>query len=216
MTDLLKDRLREALNVRGTSNKLSQEEEEELFKKEYLEMKGGGSPAAASYKVIPQFYKPLPRDDEVLQQKLREEARAQFLQRRSKLLLDNAELKVVLNDVLMKYFAEIIRPAAGAVGGAGQPHQRAAPGPGQPGQQRARADDGLGPVLRGAQPRHRQVQGPLQVPGVRQAAAGGPPGPHQHHGALQLHHEEGGCVLTLNIMQYLYDDYDRCGSTRPE
>ena len=38
MTDLLKDRLREALNVRGTSNKLSQEEEEELFKKEYMEM----------------------------------------------------------------------------------------------------------------------------------------------------------------------------------
>lgn len=102
MTDLLKDRLREALNVRGTSNKLSQEEEEELFKKEYLEMKGGGSPAAASYRVIPQFYKPLPRDDEVLQQKLREEARAQFLQRRSKLLLDNAELKVI-NDVLMKH-----------------------------------------------------------------------------------------------------------------
>ncbi len=30
----------------------------------------------------------------MLQQKLREEARAQFLQRRSKLLLDNAELKV--------------------------------------------------------------------------------------------------------------------------
>ena len=33
------------------------------------------------------------QDDEVLLQKLREEARAQFLQRRSRQLLDNTELK---------------------------------------------------------------------------------------------------------------------------
>ncbi|KOB69170.1 Serine/threonine-protein phosphatase 2A regulatory subunit B'' subunit gamma [Operophtera brumata] len=46
-----------------------------------------------SYKKIPKFYYKLPRSDEVLAQKLREETRAQFLQKKSKELLDNAELK---------------------------------------------------------------------------------------------------------------------------
>jgi hypothetical protein len=36
----------------------------------------------------------LPKDDEILSQKLREEARAIFLQRRGKNLLNNNELKV--------------------------------------------------------------------------------------------------------------------------
>lgn len=43
--------------------------------------------------MIPAFHRPLPSEGDTLQQKLREEARAQFLQRRSRLLLDNAELK---------------------------------------------------------------------------------------------------------------------------
>ena len=43
--------------------------------------------------MLPQFYRHLPDEDDVLRQKLREEARAKFLQRRSKALLDNNELK---------------------------------------------------------------------------------------------------------------------------
>ena len=94
MTESLKQRLRAALNT-NDNNKMSKLDEDELFKKEYLDMKGHNLPREdKSYKVIPQFYKSLPTEDDVLQQKLREEARAQFLQRRSKLLLDNAELKV--------------------------------------------------------------------------------------------------------------------------
>ncbi|XP_060807111.1 serine/threonine-protein phosphatase 2A regulatory subunit B'' subunit gamma [Amyelois transitella] len=46
-----------------------------------------------SYNKIPKFYFKLPRSDEVLNQKLREETRAQFLQKKSKELLDNSELK---------------------------------------------------------------------------------------------------------------------------
>lgn len=38
----------------------------------------------------------LPSEDEVLQQKLREESRAVFLQRKSRELLDNEELQVTL------------------------------------------------------------------------------------------------------------------------
>ncbi|CAG9131506.1 unnamed protein product [Plutella xylostella] len=48
-----------------------------------------------SYRSIPKFYFKLPRPDEVLNQKLREETRAQFLQKKSKELLDNAELKLL-------------------------------------------------------------------------------------------------------------------------
>ena len=92
MTDLLKERLRNVLDKRDKETKMTKEEEDELFEKEYLEMKGKTN-EDKSLKVIPQFYKTLPGDDDILQQKLREEARAQFLQRRSKLLLDNTELK---------------------------------------------------------------------------------------------------------------------------
>lgn len=43
----------------------------------------------------------LPSEEEVLKQKLREEARAVFLQRRSRQLLDNDELQVRLLTVVM-------------------------------------------------------------------------------------------------------------------
>lgn len=66
--------------------------EEEQFRKAYLELAGPEKQAAAS-SVIPCFHRPLPAEEDALQQKLREEARAQFLQRRSKQLLDNTELK---------------------------------------------------------------------------------------------------------------------------
>ena len=93
MTESLKERLR-AINAKSNaSSKMSKLEEDELFKKEYLEMKGQNRNDDKSFQIIPQFYKTLPSEEDVLQQKLREEARAQFLQRRSKLLLDNAELK---------------------------------------------------------------------------------------------------------------------------
>ena len=93
MTESLKERLR-AINAKSNaSSKMSKLEEDELFKKEYLEMKGQNRNVDKSFQIIPQFYKTLPSEEDVLQQKLREEARAQFLQRRSKLLLDNAELK---------------------------------------------------------------------------------------------------------------------------
>ena len=42
---------------------------------------------------MPKFYSGLPAETDELKQKLREEARAQFLQRRSRSLLDNEELK---------------------------------------------------------------------------------------------------------------------------
>ena len=93
MTESLKERLR-AINAKSNAcSKMSKLEEDELFKKEYLEMKGQNRNDDKSFQIIPQFYKTLPSEEDVLQQKLREEARAQFLQRRSKLLLDNAELK---------------------------------------------------------------------------------------------------------------------------
>lgn len=44
---------------------------------------------------IPKFFWKLPQDNELLQQKLREETRSSFLQRRSRELLDNNELKAL-------------------------------------------------------------------------------------------------------------------------
>jgi len=95
MVDVLKAKLRRAAERKKVVTVVDKEEEDELFKKEYLEMKKGAKIAEdrGSFNIIPRFYKPLPGEEDALQQKLREEARAQFLQRRSKLLLDNAELK---------------------------------------------------------------------------------------------------------------------------
>lgn len=57
----------------------------------------------ASYAVIPVFYHKLPKSSDRLAQKIREEARTLFLQKRSKELLDNAELKMLWN-LLQKNF----------------------------------------------------------------------------------------------------------------
>lgn len=62
----------------------------DLFKQLYKPKVDGN---IESYKKIPKFYFKLPRSDDVLSQKLREETRAQFLQKKSKELLDNSELK---------------------------------------------------------------------------------------------------------------------------
>lgn len=49
----------------------------------------------STYKTIPMFYHKLPKNSDSMAQKLREEARTLFLQKRSKELLDNNELKVL-------------------------------------------------------------------------------------------------------------------------
>jgi len=71
----------------------SVEDEETLFTKYYTEWKNKSTTNSSNYTTIPKFYFKLPAEDEVIQQKLREESRAAFLQRRSKDLLDNQELK---------------------------------------------------------------------------------------------------------------------------
>ncbi|KPP75279.1 serine/threonine-protein phosphatase 2A regulatory subunit B'' subunit gamma-like [Scleropages formosus] len=76
------------------SEEEKKEEELSLFTKYYTEWKGGASATdQSSYKNIPRFYYRLPAEDEVLLQKLREESRAVFLQRKSRELLDNEELQ---------------------------------------------------------------------------------------------------------------------------
>lgn len=56
-----------------------------------------------SYKVIPNFHHKLPKNNDMLAQKLREEARTLFLQKRSKELLNNSELKTLWNLLQMNY-----------------------------------------------------------------------------------------------------------------
>ena len=53
----------------------------------------GGGAARDSFKTIPRFYKAIPKENEVIKHKLREEARALFLQRKSNALMDNEELQ---------------------------------------------------------------------------------------------------------------------------
>nr|XP_014426265.1 serine/threonine-protein phosphatase 2A regulatory subunit B'' subunit gamma isoform X1 [Pelodiscus sinensis] len=80
----------------GSAKKSEQElkdEEMDLFTKYYMEWKGGRKSVNTSYMNIPRFYYRLPAEDEVLLQKLREESRAVFLQRKSRELLDNEELQ---------------------------------------------------------------------------------------------------------------------------
>uniref|UniRef100_A0A3Q3DAR4 Uncharacterized protein n=1 Tax=Hippocampus comes TaxID=109280 RepID=A0A3Q3DAR4_HIPCM len=85
--------LRLANANRGKSQEEKKSEEMDLFTKYYSEWKGG-SDKNKSYKNIPRFYFRLPAEDEVLLQKLREESRAVFLQRKSREPLDHEELQV--------------------------------------------------------------------------------------------------------------------------
>ncbi|KAE8587406.1 hypothetical protein XENTR_v10021962 [Xenopus tropicalis] len=86
----LKEKLRRDGYVRKSEQEMK-EEEMSLFTNYYTEWKGGGKVSSAQN--IPRFYYRLPAEDEVLQQKLREESRAVFLQRKSRELLDNEELQ---------------------------------------------------------------------------------------------------------------------------
>lgn len=52
-------------------------------------------PVQGTYRTIPHFYHKLPKSGENVPQKLREEARTLFLQKRSTELLDNTELKAL-------------------------------------------------------------------------------------------------------------------------
>ncbi|CAB3229828.1 unnamed protein product [Arctia plantaginis] len=95
INNMLKDRLRKYIKkLDDTNTSITKEESEkieiETFKQLYKPKVAGND---ESYKTLPKFYFKLPRPDDVLAQKLREETRAQFLQKKSKELLDNSELK---------------------------------------------------------------------------------------------------------------------------
>uniref|UniRef100_H2ZK94 Serine/threonine-protein phosphatase 2A regulatory subunit B'' subunit gamma n=1 Tax=Ciona savignyi TaxID=51511 RepID=H2ZK94_CIOSA len=94
----LKSRLKAALEnspapVDSKTEAQKKDEENKLFGVLYNKWKGESEKTAKSYKQIPRFHFRLPNDDEVLLQKLREESRAVFLQRKSRELLDNDELQ---------------------------------------------------------------------------------------------------------------------------
>ncbi|XP_032882334.1 serine/threonine-protein phosphatase 2A regulatory subunit B'' subunit gamma [Amblyraja radiata] len=85
--------------VAGASQKPKKTDQElkdnemDLFTKYYVEWSGDKKKNNLSYRNIPRFYYRLPAEDEILLQKLREESRAVFLQRKSRELLDNEELQ---------------------------------------------------------------------------------------------------------------------------
>ncbi|XP_072948344.1 serine/threonine-protein phosphatase 2A regulatory subunit B'' subunit gamma-like [Epargyreus clarus] len=95
INDDLKNRLRKYIKKLDETNTSTTREESEkteidTFKQLYKPRLDGEK---HSYNKVPKFFFKLPRPDEVLAQKLREETRAQFLQKKSKELLDNSELK---------------------------------------------------------------------------------------------------------------------------
>ncbi|XP_077996813.1 serine/threonine-protein phosphatase 2A regulatory subunit B'' subunit gamma-like [Glandiceps talaboti] len=83
---------KETAKGRRSESEIKAEETEE-FNKIYNKCRGSTKQNHDSYISIPRFYYKLPAEDEVLLQKLREESRAVFLQRRSRELLDNDELQ---------------------------------------------------------------------------------------------------------------------------
>ncbi|XP_072754292.1 serine/threonine-protein phosphatase 2A regulatory subunit B'' subunit gamma-like [Anoplolepis gracilipes] len=93
----LKNLLRKcALVKKPTNNSQNEEKEDKYFQSMYQQWKGvKAKDNDNTYKIIPKFYFKLPKEDEILPQKLREETRALFLQRRSRQLLDNNELKAL-------------------------------------------------------------------------------------------------------------------------
>ena len=70
-----------------------------------------------SLTIVPPFYVGLPPENDDLRQKLREEARAQFLQRRSKALLDNEELKALYSLLEANASSTKTFPSDGNAGG---------------------------------------------------------------------------------------------------
>ncbi|XP_077969620.1 serine/threonine-protein phosphatase 2A regulatory subunit B'' subunit gamma-like [Styela clava] len=94
-----KSKLKNALQSQATSSTSAETEEEKTakelnqFTELYTKWRGSSTSKCETYKTIPRFYYRLPAEDEILLQKLREESRAVFLQRRSRELLDNDELQ---------------------------------------------------------------------------------------------------------------------------
>ncbi|KAK4884540.1 hypothetical protein RN001_000811 [Aquatica leii] len=88
---LLKKKLEGCSNQKPSTENLEQKEDE-CFKM-YLNQWKDIKIKKSNNKEIPKFFWRLPKDNDILQQKLREEARSSFLQRRSHDLLDNNELK---------------------------------------------------------------------------------------------------------------------------
>ncbi|CAG9570662.1 unnamed protein product [Danaus chrysippus] len=95
LNEILKNRLRKYIKkLDETYASITKEESERIeldtFKQLYKPKTEGD---AETYKKIPKFHFKLPNSDDILAQKLREETRSQFLQKKSKELLDNSELK---------------------------------------------------------------------------------------------------------------------------
>jgi len=93
MSDIFKQRLKAALAKKQQEADPVKIDQDKLFEEEYSALTEKKHYKHGTYEIIPTFYRPLPKEEDVLQQKLREEARAHFLQRRSRNLLDNTELK---------------------------------------------------------------------------------------------------------------------------
>ncbi|GLH06950.1 Uncharacterized protein GBIM_12535, partial [Gryllus bimaculatus] len=73
-----------------------EEKESKMFLEFYKKRKSSFSEEKhKSYSAIPRFFYKLPKQDDILAQKLREEARAMFLQKRGRQLLNNNELKAL-------------------------------------------------------------------------------------------------------------------------
>ena len=89
-----KDALKKKLQSNKESN-IKVKTDDEYFLEEFKKVNLDGKDLCENpqYEIVPKFYTNLPPENDELKQKLREEARAQFLQRRSRSLLDNDELK---------------------------------------------------------------------------------------------------------------------------
>ena len=61
MGDVLKEKLANFLSKSGTKEDEDENLDEDLFKEEYLKIRGAGHPTGGTYKVIPIFYQPLPK-----------------------------------------------------------------------------------------------------------------------------------------------------------
>jgi serine/threonine-protein phosphatase 2A regulatory subunit B'' len=81
-------------NYKKDDKKIEQEEIEEFHR---IYPKAKEEPMKYEFSKIPKFFTQLPKEDDLIQQRLREEARAIFLQKKNKELLSNEELDTLKN-----------------------------------------------------------------------------------------------------------------------
>ena len=93
MADEKLNAFKEALKRASEKNNVATKTDDEYFLEEFTKVNLNGETQLKNEEILPKLYSGLPPEDNELKQKLREEARAQFLQRRSRSLLDNEELK---------------------------------------------------------------------------------------------------------------------------